>query len=178
MRSSQLPAPFWGLVISSDDKAAITAVGGDVLVRPLVHHDFIPPERFRGHELPIVALEISPDGKFLLCASRDRTISVWRMDALLAGITTFEQAGHLPADFLANRRVTPWASLRGEPDEVVAISWSSDGHRLVTATRDGWTLVRRWHPEVLGANKERLLRAEAFSMITGWGGPYEFGDEP
>lgn len=87
------------------------------------------------HKQGITAADFSPDGHYLFTASRDRTVKVWNMQkskwaAVCSGL------------------VCPLVTLHGEPDEIVAMSFSADGRTIATFTREGWMILRRIDPQV------------------------------
>ncbi|EYF00115.1 effector-associated domain EAD1-containing protein [Chondromyces apiculatus] len=78
-----------------------------------------PLHAFLGHEKPVVACAITPDGRHLVSASVDRTLRLW---ALGSGDTV--------------------AVLRGHEDDITACAVTADGKTVVSASTDA--TVRLW----------------------------------
>ena len=85
-------------------------------------------KKLYGHWGDVQALAYTPDGRFLISTSDDRTVRVW--------------------DAVAGREVR---SLDGHEDKVLSISISADGKRAVTASRDATAII--WDLSTLEAKK-------------------------
>ncbi len=94
----------------------------------------------RGHRGPVRAAALSADGQWVVTASRDGTVRLWRADGT-----------GLP-------RV-----LEGHGGEVVAAAFSPEGERVVTASRDGTARVWRADgtgvPVVLRGHEQGVVAA-------------------
>jgi WD40 repeat protein/transcriptional regulator with XRE-family HTH domain len=78
-----------------------------------------PPRELKGHTKPIIAISISPDGKYLATASEDSTARLWDI-ATGQTIRTFT----------------------GHTDKIEGIAFSPDGKNLVTVSYD--QTIRLW----------------------------------
>ena len=110
-------APEGSVIVGSDQYLALYA-------RP----DGPPTRLFEGHEGPVTAVAVSPNGKFLASASMDQTVRVWSLD---------------PKDevvVLGRRVVRPLLSIfQANDDDWVA--WTPQGYYNASATGDrliGW----------------------------------------
>src|SRR5262245_22403157 len=113
----------------------------------------------RGHTDAINAMAISPDGKTLATASKDRTGRIWDS---ATGTLLHELRGHAASvdsvafDADGARVVTAgkdgarvWDAatgktlreLRGHTDEITRVAWSPRGDRIVTAGRGGTAIL-------------------------------------
>ena len=73
-----------------------------------------------GHNEPVTALALSPDGKTLVTGSRDRTIRVWDLNTAKVVRT-----------------------LQGHTDEVTSLAFSKDGNQLASSSKDQG--IRIWN---------------------------------
>ncbi len=110
--------------------------------------------RFVGHEPPVARATFSPSGKEFVTASGDRTARVWDLDAAMKQRSDDE--------------VHEGSVLAGHGDVVLHASFSPDGKRIVTTSRDGtarlWDARTKQLIEVLHGHKGWVLTA-AFDHI-------------
>jgi WD40 repeat protein len=85
----------------------------------------------KGHEDAVDFAAWSPDGQRIVTASRDKTARVWNADGTPRVVGVGKQRSPLV--------------LRGHEDVVWSATWSRDGRRIVTASRDG--TARVWTTE-------------------------------
>ncbi len=97
--------------------------------------------QFHAHDDPIVAMALSPDGKFLATAAKDNTIKVWQ----------------LPDGKLLH-------TIQGHARTVTDLAFSHDGQRLVSASAD--MTVRLW--SVATGKLERQWDSRTPDWHTGW----------
>jgi WD40 repeat protein len=90
----------------------------------------------RGHDGEVIALEISPDGRYVLTASNDKTARLWDL-----------------------RTGAEIAIFQGHTDTVWSASFSRDGTRIVTASKDG--TARIWEVGTGGHEKKEMKAAKS-----------------
>jgi len=121
--------PVSAIGLSHDGRLVAASVGtargsaGDpwsVLIRPAQQGRRGPAVRLEGHNESLNDIRFSPDGRFVVTASDDKTARIWRVSD--------GRALHV---------------LRGHAGLVWSADWSSDGARVVTAGNDG--TVRIWN---------------------------------
>lgn len=87
-----------GTALVSSSKAQ-SAASAELRVWDCRHPDFVQAQVLPGHKLTVTQLRYSADGRFLLSASRDRSVCIYRAIHLEAG-----------ADPHALSSAAPWAS--------------------------------------------------------------------
>ncbi|HEX5749278.1 MAG TPA: CHAT domain-containing protein [Archangium sp.] len=136
----------------------------------------------RGHRGPVRAAALSPEGRWVVTASRDGTARLWRADGtgvprVLEGhggevlAVAFSPDGRRVVTASADRTARVWTVegraapelLAGHMGEVVAAAFSPDGQRVVTASRDGTARVWRADgtgiPVVLRGHEQAVVAA-------------------
>jgi len=108
---------FWMSAVSHD--GARLAVGADQDVVVLDAHRGRTVAMLSGHQKPVTALAVSPDGKTIATGSVDRTVRLW--------------SAH-------TGRVKRILAQHTEP--VTTVHFSADGRRLLSGSRDG--TIRLW----------------------------------
>src|SRR5258708_28507838 len=79
-----------------------------------------PPLQWRGHADSVTCLEISPDGRYIISGSLDRTIRIW--DVETGAVVGEPLVGHTGA--------------------VLSVAYSPDGHHIASGSRD--QTIRIW----------------------------------
>lgn len=102
------------VAISADKRWFLSAEGDLVQVWPRNVEN--PCHELRAHAAPVMALQFSPDGRYLASGSVDKSVYVW-------SVGDWEKK-KVPLDFA-----------------VVFVSWSADGSRLAISDRDRHVLV-------------------------------------
>lgn len=123
----------------------------------------------KGHKDWVNSVSYSPDGKFIVTASRDRTIKIWdaqsgkELKTLEKNPTNVRNATFTPDGKLVvsttgewNKKKKAWEgeikfwdpetgkairSLTGHSDQIRAMAFNSDGSKLVTAGEDGTAVL-------------------------------------
>jgi WD40 repeat protein len=115
--------PTGTLIITGDEQ-------GTIRVGPVTGE---APHLLLGHEAPITALAVSPDGRWLASGATDHTIRIWPMPDME------EPPFHtLPfEEFMDQLRAL--TNLRAVPDET-----SSTGYKLEPGPFPGWKHVPTW----------------------------------
>jgi WD40 repeat protein len=83
---------------------------GSICVKPFA--------KLQGHQAPVYRVSFSPDGLYLITASKDKTVKLWKQDGTLV------------------------KTLSGHKDWVLDVSFSPDGKTIASASRD--KTVRLW----------------------------------
>jgi len=107
------------------------------------------------HDLPILALTLSPNGQFLASASHDQTVKIWNLQTrqlvkTLTGHRSFSPDGKLLASGGGDRTVRLWNLTTGgmirsfsqQPDPVYALTFNATGDRLISG---GWSVINLWN---------------------------------
>uniref|UniRef100_A0A3P9AJK8 Elongator complex protein 2 n=1 Tax=Esox lucius TaxID=8010 RepID=A0A3P9AJK8_ESOLU len=81
------------------------------------------------HSLTVTQMSFSPDGRFLLAVSRDRTWSLWRRDSLPDTEPHFSLFTHTGKDTAVHTRI------------IWSCDWTSDSKFFVTSSRDRKVIV-------------------------------------
>lgn len=121
---------FW--IPGPDGRPAAVAIGttgqNNIYVYALADEGVCPLIRqFRGHTAAVVALGMSPDQKYLVSGSLDRTVRVWRLD------------GNSPRSIQIDR----WgAEFEPQGGEVVATRVREDGPLYLRGMRQGDVITR------------------------------------
>jgi cytochrome c len=90
-----------------------------------------PATVLAGHEAPVVALAVSPDGTTLASASWDHTARVWPLGAFSGKVDTgFPQKMRPTIELMAPRVI------EGHTQNVNGVAFAPDGRALVTASYD------------------------------------------
>ena len=134
-------------------------------------------QTFTGHRDAVTSVRFSPDGKFLLTASRDHDARIWDVET---GKPTVLLRGHFGpvfgASFSPDQRwvVTAgpataglWQAsngmllsyLHGHKEPLTTASFSTDGRRILTSSQDG--TVRTYSCELCAGVDELLILAKA-----------------
>ena len=114
----QVPVAASCLCLAPSNLEILTA-GGDNSVREWAYASPTPVATLSGHQGPVYAVAINPDGKFAASASADKTIRLWNLATGAAG-----------------------ATLSGHEGAVYAVAFNADGTQLISAGVDG--AVRLW----------------------------------
>ncbi|REK12571.1 MAG: serine/threonine protein kinase [Planctomycetota bacterium] len=110
--------PVHAMAVAPDGRQlAVGGEGGSLQVVTVEGN--APPRPLQGHTARVLGVSFSPDGRWLLSCSRDRTVRVW--------------------DVATGTEAT--APLRGHYDWVWSASFSPDGKQIVTAGGDARVLV-------------------------------------
>ena len=118
--------------------------------------NLVPVRRLDGHQNEITRLLVTPDGKFLISSSLDRTIRVWPLDAPAAGkaeVVLDADARKRDARRNGKKEVqegpdvtvetqTACHVLEGHRDWIYALGLSGDGKRLISG--DATSQVIAW----------------------------------
>jgi WD40 repeat protein len=125
-------------------------------------HARYEPTTLGGHDAPILAATIAPNGRYLASGDRGGTVKVWDLESRrqLAvwqysqkEVTTlaFSPDGRILATAGQDATIRLWnvddwtelACLRGHEHTICSVSWSPDGQRLVSGARD--KSIRIWN---------------------------------
>ena len=135
---------------------AVTDIDNTVKIYK-IEADDTPVATLQGHLAPINSVKFSPDGKFILTGSNDRTIKLWNVDgteqATFRGhsdsiyTAIFSPNGQMIASASRDGIVKIWSldgkelkTLKGN-DAILDISFSPDGSRLAAGCKDGSVLL-------------------------------------
>jgi WD40 repeat protein len=145
--------PYLPYVFSPGDRLAVSAGGGSV-AREILTRTGRPRRTLGGHDGPVRAVELSPDGRLALTSAGGRIVRIWNAStgqlisalssesqisqALFApdGSSVLTLSGGGPAT-LWNMDGSPRAVVRGPTDPVVRAGFSSDGAHVLATDRHG-----------------------------------------
>ncbi|MEM8642147.1 MAG: AAA-like domain-containing protein [Cyanobacteria bacterium P01_G01_bin.54] len=188
----------WDVAFSPDDQTVAIALrnGKIQLWQKNSSGEFQdPPDELVGHQADVRAVNFSLDGQFLVSASADQTLKLWRLaDNTLLQTLTGHQAGVYAATFSpdgqgiasgsADRTLRLWQTNGSLQKTIVAhrgnvsdVVFSSDGKRIFTASRDRTAKIWNRQGQLLRSlpNTELELMDMALSaddqtlMVTGIG---------
>ncbi len=125
-----------------------------------------PHKVFKGHSRTIWGVTITPDGRSVVSASRDKTIKVWLLDSGKCS-----------------------ATIRGHSGDVDEVKVTSDGLRLISSSDDGtvrvWDLATGKCLSILGKESNQLSLRPSFTgmaitpdgkrIVVGYIDSYYFG---
>ncbi len=152
--SVKVPGVIQQFKMLGDDIAFCTI--GDNVIRKIAVRDGEVLKTFQGHTAPVLSVDVSPNGRYLLSASGDRTVRLWETNTSET-IRTFR--GHsskvmravLSADgrWIASSseggKVSLWnpetgkkiGNLNGHAGHVLALAFSPDSKSILTADQGG-----------------------------------------
>lgn len=133
----------------------------------------------KAHDKDINCVAFTPNAKYIITASQDKTLKVWHPDdgSLLGTLSghrrgvwhcTVSPVEQLLASASADKTIKLWSlaekkclrTLEGHSNSVLRIQFSRDGHRLISADSDGiiriWDVRRGECLSVIDAHNERV----------------------
>ncbi|MGF1579438.1 MAG: protein kinase [Gemmataceae bacterium] len=137
------------------DKSGFCTMG-DNLIRKLRFSDGQVEKKYSGHTAEVLSIDTSPNGRYLLSASADRTLKIWESETgkevqTLRGHSAKVTQGALSPDgrwvvsASDDGKVYLWSpgtddkrgELKGHTGQVSAVAFSRDSQNVVTAGEDG-----------------------------------------
>jgi len=136
-------APFTCVSFSRDGKRLVTG-GEDNIAQIWNLEDMTElPIALKGHAAGLTSVGFSPDGRRVVSGSIDKMAIVW--DARSVRFDDTDEAQDARSYENLNRHLL---SLNRHDAEVMAVEFSDDGNRILTASRDGTVIV--WPTSPIG----------------------------
>jgi WD40 repeat protein len=184
------PAGVCDVAFRPDGRLLATA-GEDGTVKLWDAHTGGPAKRtLQGHTRAIAKLAFSPDGKRLASASGDGTVKMWDpeadapertivMDAYCLAFspdgTLLAVGGDGPVDLWETATGKRALSLPGHTQLVTGVTWSADGKRIISCSKDGYAKVwdaikgrKLFALKAPGKNIMYELRPDGSEKSVGW----------